>query len=545
MVAASRCGLRLLLIVVALAGAVVASPAHTARAAPSLVLTPDRAPCAGRVTIRGADLPPGQAVALVARQIVPPSDAGRGVVELNAGVDGAFTLDLSVSKLVGECSTNQPPADGTVYAIAVTPGGKGDGTVYARATLTIGASSAPGPPNEPTLALAPNQAPCETAVTARGAGFPAGATVEVTLPSDPQAGPTGIRPSPPVAVAADGTFALDVAPCVAGLPGADVAGTHYRVAAATVTADPLARPDAYAAATFTVGPVAQRPVPTIVLSPDRGACNSPIVVSGADWRPGTVLALSAFPVGSDSGAIFARVTVGADGTFALPVEMRLVTYCTAARPEPIGARYRLSAGPEPRGDQGGDFAGTVYTVDTERLTERCFAATGVCVRDPFLEAWEFRGLAINGYPLAAPRRETLEDGNEYLVQYFERVRLEHHPEHAAPYDVLLGQFGRRILASVPDAPTAPAPPRDGFVHFPETGHNVGPAFILFWQFNGGLAQFGFPLTEPFEERLEDGTVRTVQYFERARFELHPENAGTPYEVQLGQFGRRILAEGSR
>jgi hypothetical protein len=28
----------------------------------------------------------------------------------------------------------------------------------------------------------------------------------------------------------------------------------------------------------------------------------------------------------------------------------------------------------------------------------------------------------------------------------------------------------------------------------------------------------------------------VQYFERARFELHPENAGTQYEVLLGQLG---------
>ena len=34
----------------------------------------------------------------------------------------------------------------------------------------------------------------------------------------------------------------------------------------------------------------------------------------------------------------------------------------------------------------------------------------------------------------------------------------------------------------------------------------------------------------------------TQYFERARFEYHPENAGTPYEVLLGQFGRRILAD---
>jgi hypothetical protein len=30
------------------------------------------------------------------------------------------------------------------------------------------------------------------------------------------------------------------------------------------------------------------------------------------------------------------------------------------------------------------------------------------------------------------------------VQYFERARFEYHPENAAPYDVLLGQFGRQF-----------------------------------------------------------------------------------------------------
>ena len=41
--------------------------------------------------------------------------------------------------------------------------------------------------------------------------------------------------------------------------------------------------------------------------------------------------------------------------------------------------------------------------------------------------------------------ETLDDGKSYRVQYFERARLEHHPENPAPYDVLLGQFGRTVL----------------------------------------------------------------------------------------------------
>jgi hypothetical protein len=152
-------------------------------------------------------------------------------------------------------------------------------------------------------------------------------------------------------------------------------------------------------------------------------------------------------------------------------------------------------------------------------------------------------LALFGYPLSDEFEQLLEDGRVYTVQYFERARMEYHPEHAGtPYEVLLGQFGRRILAAVPGAPTAPVPPssQPGTIHFPETGHNVGPPFSTFWLRNGGLAVFGYPLSEPFTETLEDGKAYTVQYFERARMERHPAQEGMPYNIQLGQFGRRAL-----
>ena len=45
--------------------------------------------------------------------------------------------------------------------------------------------------------------------------------------------------------------------------------------------------------------------------------------------------------------------------------------------------------------------------------------------------------------------------------------------------------------------------------------------------------FGYPISEPF---VDPTTGYTIQYFERARFEYHPENAGTPYDVLLGLLG---------
>jgi hypothetical protein len=76
------------------------------------------------------------------------------------------------------------------------------------------------------------------------------------------------------------------------------------------------------------------------------------------------------------------------------------------------------------------------------------------------------------------------------------------------------------------------------IYFPQTGHHLSnrSGFLNHWRANGQLHIFGYPLTE---ELVEDG--RIVQYFERARFEYHPEHAGTPAQVQLGLLGREMLA----
>jgi DMSO/TMAO reductase YedYZ molybdopterin-dependent catalytic subunit len=76
--------------------------------------------------------------------------------------------------------------------------------------------------------------------------------------------------------------------------------------------------------------------------------------------------------------------------------------------------------------------------------------------------------------------------------------------------------------------------------FPETGRTLTGAFLAFWEQHGGLAIFGYPLTEEFDETsLVDGQTYRVQYFERQRFELHPENA-EPYQVLLGLLGIETL-----
>ncbi len=148
----------------------------------------------------------------------------------------------------------------------------------------------------------------------------------------------------------------------------------------------------------------------------------------------------------------------------------------------------------------------------------------------FAGFWRSRGgLDIFGLPLT----QAIVQPNGIIVEYFERARLEFHPDLAGTrYAVLIGLLGVELGHSTPvTTTTAPTSTAELVWYFPATGHLIGAPFRSFWRSRGGLAIFGLPIGEA---QMEDG--RLVQYFERARFELHPELAGTRYEVQLGQLG---------
>jgi hypothetical protein len=72
--------------------------------------------------------------------------------------------------------------------------------------------------------------------------------------------------------------------------------------------------------------------------------------------------------------------------------------------------------------------------------------------------------------------------------------------------------------------------------FPATGKTVCGRFLQYWADHGGIAQQGYPISGEFTEVSDlNGQPYTVQYFERAVFEKHPENQ-PPYDVLLSQFG---------
>lgn len=67
---------------------------------------------------------------------------------------------------------------------------------------------------------------------------------------------------------------------------------------------------------------------------------------------------------------------------------------------------------------------------------------------------------------------------------------------------------------------------------------ISGRLLEFWEANGGLPVFGYPLGNAASRTTPEGTFLT-QYFERARFELHPEKSA-PYDVLLGRVGAERL-----
>src|SRR5262252_2965171 len=106
--------------------------------------------------------------------------------------------------------------------------------------------------------------------------------------------------------------------------------------------------------------------------------------------------------------------------------------------------------------------------------QRCFPETGQCIDGRIREFWEQNGgLPVFGFPISPQHEESIE-GRPVQAQWFERNRLELHPENARPYDVLLGRLGAdRLQQQGRDWFTFPkSGAQNGCRFFPETGHNV-------------------------------------------------------------------------
>ncbi|MBN9393358.1 MAG: polysaccharide deacetylase family protein [Chloroflexi bacterium] len=207
------------------------------------------------------------------------------------------------------------------------------------------------------------------------------------------------------------------------------------------------------------------------------------------------------------------------------------------------AQMVLLVNPTQAASTSPDLATASYVPDPGGV--RFFKDTGHNVTGLFLQNYyDTGGLATNGLALT----EEFKDKDGLTIQVFERAIFElHQPSQTADNPQPQPYIEHKLLGSLLTAGRDFGKVENGVTNaettfFPQTGHTLSHGFLAYWQNNGGLPAFGYPLSEEFQEKNpDDGQTYTVQYFERARFEYHPEHAGTPYEVQLGLLGRQYAA----
>ncbi len=168
-------------------------------------------------------------------------------------------------------------------------------------------------------------------------------------------------------------------------------------------------------------------------------------------------------------------------------------------------------------------------------TKRYFVETGHYIQGEFKNVWEGpgRGLALYGYPLTEQFQEfDVRDKTNKTVQYFERFRFEFDKAglvrtSLVGYDAIEGRYfppGRFL------------PTTNSQQYFDETKHTLRGAFFDFWRKNGDLTRYGFPITEEFTEKSDDGRETVYQYFQRAKLAFDPQTK----VVTISLLGREVL-----
>ncbi len=75
-----------------------------------------------------------------------------------------------------------------------------------------------------------------------------------------------------------------------------------------------------------------------------------------------------------------------------------------------------------------------------------------------------------------------------------------------------------VLASMLLVPALPV--AAGQDYYADTGHYLYGQFRDYWNGNGGLLRFGYPITKVSNAKSENGQTYPTQYLQRAVFEQH-------------------------
>ncbi len=175
---------------------------------------------------------------------------------------------------------------------------------------------------------------------------------------------------------------------------------------------------------------------------------------------------------------------------------------------------------------------------TQAGSTRYFDATGQWVSGDFLDFYEQAPEPdmMFGDPITPAFDSTLsKDPSGTLIQYFEKARFEFHPENPPEMRVTLTPLGRYFYHQDVIVPSSwqqnsPYACKSFSVDTPPVCYD----FLQFFNLNGGVAKFGYPISE-----LVTNKNRPVQYFDWAVLEWHPECSDGDI-VSLADLGTRYF-----
>ena len=167
----------------------------------------------------------------------------------------------------------------------------------------------------------------------------------------------------------------------------------------------------------------------------------------------------------------------------------------------------------------------------QQSRQRYFPETGHIVSGEFLEAYERADAPqlLYGYPITEMFKDP---ATGYYIQYFEKARFELHMDAPAELRVKLTPIGQFMYNAGPTLPKLKS--SQGCNYFPETGFQVCYSFLDFFKNHGGVAQFGYPISN-----FEDRNGRVVQFFQIASLEWHPD-LPPGNQVVVSDLGRRYF-----
>jgi hypothetical protein len=177
------------------------------------------------------------------------------------------------------------------------------------------------------------------------------------------------------------------------------------------------------------------------------------------------------------------------------------------------------------------IGGATWQTTQAQGGEEYFDQTGHVVTGEFLAAYRSvpNPVQLFGYPITDAFQDTTRN---LLVQYFQKTRFELDPAGPVGNRVMISPLGEYLYTPGPESQMIVNP--GACRTYSPDDIRVCYAFLDFYDRYGGQKQFGLPISNA---EKHDG--RTVQYFQNARFEYHPElPAGQ--KIVLTDLGRQYF-----